>query len=233
MAIPIINRRLSVKEFADYLKAYSFDSIFPQKIVIHHTWRPRAEEWQGKASILGLKRYYDQKGWPAGPHIFIAEDGIWLFSPINQPGIHAASFNLNSIGLEVVGDYDRNLWLGKTKFNALAAIQLLMQRLQLNRSQLHFHREASDVSCPGHAISKEWLFRELDRFQKTYPHLIPPDSLSSAPPSSDPLIPLDAVEAVAFIQKYKLFDIRSPHDIEEAKRFHKFYQLIQSSDDPV
>jgi len=231
MALKIINRRLSVQEFADYLKSYAFPTPTPHKLVLHHTWRPTTETWQGETSILALKRYYEHKGWPAGPHIFVAEDGIWLFSPMNRDGIHAGTLNTQSIGLEVVGNYDHTIWLGQTKFNALAAISLLMKRLNLTSKQLHFHREVSTQSCPGYAISKTWLLRELERFESKY--LKVKSNMKSVEARSEVMVPLDAVEAVAFVRKYELFTIQTQKDVEEATRFYRFYQLIQQKNDTL
>jgi len=105
--------------------------------------------------------------WPA---LFIAEDGIWLFTPMYDVGTHAGDGNATykwgrlkeySIGIEVVGDYDTELWSGKTKSNALAAIRVLMDKLNINTENVNFHRDFSSKSCPGHAITKDWLFKEL------------------------------------------------------------------------
>jgi len=142
----ILNKRLSLHEFRDYLKTYDFGSVFPDKLVLHHTWRPTKASWAGEKTIAALKRHYEGKGWPAGPHLFVAEDGIWLFSPMNKDGIHAGRLNKNSIGIEIVGDYDTEVWSGSIKTNALGVIQMLLDRLGLGMNGLFFHRDASAKS---------------------------------------------------------------------------------------
>ena len=155
----IVNKNLSLSEFEDYVKSFNFSPLNPNKLVIHHTWKPTIDQWQGQRSIYGLKSYYENtKKWPAGPHLFIAEDGIWLFSPMNQVGIHAGDGNHKSIGIEVVGDYDNKVWEGKTKENVLGAIKALQSRVG---DTIMFHRDYSSKSCPGNAITKEWLFEML------------------------------------------------------------------------
>jgi len=158
------------REFADYVKGFDFGKVPPTSLVIHHTWRPNKEQWKGERSIQGLKTYYEGKKWSAGPHLFIAEDGVWTFTNMYDVGIHAGAGNSTykwgrmtgySIGIEVVGDYDLDVWTGKTKKNALTAIKVLMETLGLNNEQVFFHRDFSNKSCPGHAIKKDWLFREL------------------------------------------------------------------------
>ena len=52
--------------------------------MIHHTWKPTKETWAGQRSIDSLKKYYEKKGWPAGPHIFVAEDGINQLEKVRQ-----------------------------------------------------------------------------------------------------------------------------------------------------
>jgi len=159
----IINKCLQLDEFKKYVDTYIFTRPVPNKLVIHHTYIPTKSQWNGQHSIDGLKRYYERKGWRAGPHLFVAEDGIWLFSPMNKMGIHAGSGNWRSIGIEVVGNYDTEKWSGKTKENALGVIKALTNKLKLNKEKIRFHRDYSKYkSCPGHAITKEWLYQELE-----------------------------------------------------------------------
>jgi len=231
----IVNRRLSVHEFKDYVSSYFFGPQLPNKLVVHHTWRPTVEGWAGQRTIDGLKRYYEGKGWTAGPHLFVAEDGIWLFSPMRYNGIHATSLNPQSIGIEVVGDYDQKRWEGNTKYNALAVLKILKDHLHIANEQLFFHRDVSSKSCPGWAITKEWLFNELAGF-RILPR-IPGTSTTiaaieamSAPvpaPTVEVMIPLWAAEAVAFVKQHQLFEIRTDEDVRDAVKFHRFYKLIE------
>ncbi len=246
----IINKRLTLNEFRDYVKGYYFGSLPANKLVIHHTWRPTRESWDGERTILGLKRYYEGKGWKVGPHLFIAEDGIWLFTPMRKDGIHAGSLNPRSIGIEVVGDYNSEKWFGQTKTNTLSAIKVLMEQLNLTENEIFFHRDASPKSCPGWAITKEWLFKELSDFRfsaiggsasgrkpriPTRDHE-PIETISAPapvtpPPDSDEMVfvpvPQWAQEAVDFVATHKLFKITSAEDIRDAIKFYRFYLLIR------
>jgi hypothetical protein len=238
----IINRRLTLREFQEYVETYNFGSAPANKLVIHHTWRPTKETWAGQNSIDGMKGYYEGKGWKVGPHLFIAEDGIWLFTPMRQDGIHTAGLNHCSIGIEVVGDYDKQKWSGQTKINALGAIKILMEYLNLAEKDIFFHRDASTKSCPGWAITKEWLFKELSAFG----HDPDPDTLNSladyirnstAPAPVDyysspemVLIPVPdwAQEAVDFVAEHRLFKICCAEDVRHAVRFYRFYNLLRN-----
>jgi N-acetylmuramoyl-L-alanine amidase CwlA len=219
----ILGRRLSLQEFEAYIREYDFGSLPANRIVLHHTWRPTKAGWQGERTILGLKKYYEQKGWSAGPHLFIAEDGIWLFSPMRSDGIHAGVLNHRSIGIEVVGDYDAEVWSGATKMNTLGAIKALMGQLSIPEKEIYFHRDVSSKSCPGKAITKEWVIGEL-RNIRTRPRIPTGLPLDSAP---SPLVPDWAEEAVQFVLQHKLFAISTEQDVRDAVKFHRFYKLIK------
>jgi len=245
----IINKRLNLHEFKDYVKDFDFGPKLPNKLVIHHTWRPTTETWRGSRSIQGLKNYYERKEWPAGPHLFVADDGIWLFSTMRKDGIHAGNLNSLSIGIEIVGDYDNKTWDGQTKYNALGVIKVLMDKLILQRNQIFFHRDVSAKSCPGNAITKEWLFAELDNFRilpripTRTPAIERIESVSAPIPThhithttsgltsldDDVMIPIWAAEAVAWVHKNHLFEIHNDADVRDAVKFHRLYNLIKNT----
>lgn len=242
----IIQKRLSLAEFRSYVAAYDFGPLPPDKLVVHHTWKPTKEQWQGERSILGLKGYYERKGWTAGPHLFVAEDGIWLFSPMRHNGIHASTLNPRSVGIEVVGNYDNIRWSGETKKNALGVIRVLMQQLSIFENGVFFHRDVSAKTCPGTAITKAWLFHELMRFELPASRPVVPsefrerveDISAPLPAATDPLtssvlmpIPDWAQEAVDFVQEHRLFQIMDMKDVRDAVKFYRFYQLIMDDDE--
>lgn len=179
----IVNKKLSISEFLAYIAKKDFGTIKPSKLVIHHTWKPDVSDWNGQKTIDGLKAYYEGKGWNAAPHIFVAEDGIWLFTDMSEVGIHASegnaawkskktggtwygwgnNFSENnllwySIGIEVVGDYDSKVWTGKTKENAVAVIRALKDLLKIQNTEIHLHNEYDPKTCPGKMITKDWIF---------------------------------------------------------------------------
>ncbi len=180
----IIGKGLTREEFSQYVNNFDFGSIKPSSLVLHHTFIPTKKDWQGYKSVLGLKSYYEGKGWPAGPHCFVGEDKIWLFTPMSEVGIHAGEGNATwknalgklvyqfakpfggnlvsySIGIEVVGDYDFEKWGGETLKNAVFAINKLRGLLGVSTERIFFHRDFSTKSCPGWSITKEWLGQQL------------------------------------------------------------------------
>jgi len=187
----ILNKKFTIQEFVNYLNKKHFGNTPPFSLVIHHTWKPKIKDWKGQSTILGLKKYYENKGWSAGPHIFVADDGIWLFTDMYSVGIHAGTGNATyvhkdgrtykgysvpssirdyfnfklqsySIGIEIVGDYDNKIWSDNIKRNALYCIKSLQLRLDISNENIFFHRDFSQKTCPGKAISKSWLFSELN-----------------------------------------------------------------------
>lgn len=183
----IIGKKLTIDEFKKYVKDKDFGSIPPSKIVLHHTWKPTKDSWDGEKTIRELKSYYEGKGWSAAPHLFVAEDGIWLFTDMYDVGIHAGEGNAEwqkkstgytyrgwgdnfedydllwySIGIEVVGNYDNKVWSGKTYENAVAVIKILIDELDIKEKDLKFHRDYSNKTCPGKAITKKWVKEQLE-----------------------------------------------------------------------
>ena len=170
----IINKKLSLKEFGKYVNDKDFGSLPPTFIVLHHTFVPTKKDWQGERTIGGIKSYYEGKGWTAGPHLFIAEDGIWLFTDMYDVGIHAGAGNGTlksgySIGIEVVGNYDNKVWEGKTYDNTVGAIKILQEKLRIPDKEIAFHRDYSSKSCPGWAITKDWVLDQLNENEMSNP----------------------------------------------------------------
>ncbi len=86
-------------------------------------------------------------------------------TPLHVPGIHAVSFNRNSIGIEILGEYDtedpcsgRGLECMKI---AAATAKVLFEWLDIpvNADTLKFHRDDPKTSktCPGKKVKKDWF----------------------------------------------------------------------------
>lgn len=131
-------------------------------LTIHHTIIPTAAQWRGHATMEGLKTFYSDKGWDAGPHLFIAPDGIWQLTPLNEPGIHAGRCNADHWGIEVCGNYDAAPWppaLAELVYGTLAA---LFRWRGLSADALNGHRDCnSPKTCPGRAIQLPAVRAEL------------------------------------------------------------------------
>lgn len=196
---PFINRMLSVADWLNYVANYDFGPIAPTRVVLHHTWSPTVEQWAGLRSLQGIQRYYAGLGWTAGPHLFVGPDGIWLATPMSQIGIHAGVGNSGtvngrlwySIGLEMVGDYDRARPSGALWENVKAVLGGLSRRLNIAPQQLiSFHRDyTNQKSCPGWAVTKEWVFGEVAAWLagQQPPPAPPPGPIGQPPPDVEHL----------------------------------------------
>jgi len=186
--LPIDGRCMTVAEFDKYISELAFPSK-RTSIFLHHTWRPTPETWAGKSTIEAMKRTYETYqwtdssgrlhiGWTKGPHLFIAEDGIWLFYDITKDGWHAGGENnVGSIGVEMVGNYDSALPSGKILSTTLGALAVLHRHLGLDPDKLRFHRDVSQKTCPGTKVTKSWIIPQLKdeiaRQNPQQPSLIP------------------------------------------------------------
>lgn len=154
---------MSPEYFVDYMQ--NLEIPFWRKIkklVFHHTSSP-VDTWRGSASMLHYYNIYQSRGWKSGPHIFIAPDGIWVFSPISKEGTHAGEEGRkNSIGIEVVGRYHDGPPTEDTMCKYIALVtKILMDRFGIGWEQVFNHKYFEPFSfCTSH-ITAGWLQANL------------------------------------------------------------------------
>lgn len=139
-------------------------------ITLHHTASPcLADRPKGLTvqHIANIRHgYIHSLGWTAGPHLFVDDSDtrcILGMTPFHERGIHAKSFNKDSIGIEVLGDYDtedprtgRGLRAWQNTANCVNA---LLDWLSLTENDIRFHRDdtKTNKSCPGKLVTLEWV----------------------------------------------------------------------------
>lgn len=168
MGYELVGQVWTPESFGEYVK--SLNLSWAQGVTIHHTaypdlsMRPRGFTAQ---HLRNLESYYRGKGWSAGPHLFIDEDQIWGMSSLERRGVHARSFNATHIGIEVLGNYDReNPFEGRGadcwEVTRLAVMALL-ERMGRGPSAVNFHRDDPRTSknCPGSLVNKERFLAKL------------------------------------------------------------------------
>jgi N-acetylmuramoyl-L-alanine amidase CwlA len=169
----IIGRSFSVSEFQTYCSSLSWNTWRPSFIVLHNTANPTlAERPNGITTrhIQSLVTYYrDEMNWSAGPHLFIDDLQIWVFTPLTTSGIHSPSWNAVSLGIEMLGEYNTEVFNSgrglQVKNNTIKAISILNQTLGLNPSSLKFHKEDSGTNhkgCPGKNVNRNDFIRTLN-----------------------------------------------------------------------
>lgn len=167
MSYANVGKVWSLESFDEYLNGVE-KPAWCKAVCLHHTAAPSlSQRPQGLLSqhIRNMESFYKSKGWSAGPHFFIDENEIFGMTPPNLKGVHAVSFNSNSIGIEVLGDYDtefhdrgRGLECWKTAAATTAKL-LSWLNLEPTRSTVLFHRDdpSTKKSCPGTRVEKAWL----------------------------------------------------------------------------
>jgi hypothetical protein len=161
----IVGKSFNPQQFAEYVGTLSWDEWIPEFIVLHNTGEPCLSNRPNGLEpehIRGLRSYYrDDMGWSAGPHLFIDDLQIWVFTPLTTSGVHAPSWNSKSIGVEMLGDYDSeefNSGRGElVKQNSAAAIAILSLALGIDPATMRLHREDPKTThhCPGDNVDKD------------------------------------------------------------------------------
>jgi len=141
---------------------------------VHNTWFPSLKDRpQGftKQHIINLEHFYKNVNkWSAGPHLFIDDKQIHVFTPLTVSGVHSPSFNKLSIGIELLGDYEKLDDFNKgrglaVQKNAIAAIATLSAVLGLNPDTIKFHKEdpatQNRKTCPGKTVVKAKLIASV------------------------------------------------------------------------
>ena len=156
----IIGKGFSPADFNDYVTSITFPAWRPQFVVLHNTAVPKLADWHsspGNVRMKNLENFYKNvQGWSAGPHLFVADDLIWVFTPLNVSGVHSPSWNSIAWGVEMVGDYASEPFSPAVRDNALSALATLHAALGLNPDTLRLHKEDPKTThvCPGKNVVK-------------------------------------------------------------------------------
>lgn len=157
----ILNRKFSANHFINYIEDLDVKRKI-DKLVFHHTSSPE-DTWHGSASMLHYYNLYKSRGWKTGPHIFIAPDGIWLFSSIKKQGTHAGrQGNKNSIGIEIVGRYfEKEPTNKQIKYYTSVVTVLLMGKFGLTWEQVYTHKDFEQDNFCAESINRQWLYNNV------------------------------------------------------------------------
>jgi N-acetylmuramoyl-L-alanine amidase len=148
----------------------------PAFITLHNTSVPDIAEWMSwspqtrQQYMFNTQAYYEDMGWRGGPHFFVPPQQnicAFGFNDLMAAGTHASCFNNTSIGIEMVGEFDREKFDSgpgaQVADNAIYLLALLHNKIGLtpapyvyNRQGLHFHVECADDDhhCPGSYVQK-------------------------------------------------------------------------------
>jgi hypothetical protein len=168
----IIGRSFTPDAFIQYCKTIHWTAWRPSFIVLHNTAIPcLADRPNGLTHehILGLENFYKKvQKWSAGPHLFIDDKQIWVFTPLNVSGVHSPSWNQVSLGIEMLGDYEKEAFNSgrglAVRKNAVSAITTLSGILGLDINSMKIHREDPKTThiCPGKNVVKSEVINEVN-----------------------------------------------------------------------
>jgi len=160
----IVGSSFSADGFDSYCHALHWTQWRPSFIVLHNTASPSlAQRPNGltQQHIKNLEGFYrDTQKWSAGPHLFVDDRQIWVFTPLTLSGTHSPSFNKVALGIEMLGDFATEAFLtdrgDKVRNNAIAAVATLSAVLGLDPETLKLHKEDPKTThdCPGRNVDK-------------------------------------------------------------------------------
>jgi len=169
--IKIDGRQMKQAEFTAHINSLDLKGKY-DKVFIHHTASPDETTWdahngwvywkQALIDFYGTKIWFDAQGvkhvgWEAGPHLFVDQVGIGLFTPVTQDGVGVVGNNTRTRHIEIVGNFTTRLPDGDRLQNAIHAAALLLKAGGLNTDALRYHREfQKDTSCPGDKLVANW-----------------------------------------------------------------------------
>lgn len=161
----IVGASFSAADFDKYCHTLHWTQWRPVFITLHNTAIPSlAQRPDGftRKHIENLEVYYrDNQGWSAGPHLFVDDKQIWVFTPLTVSGVHSPCFNKTALGVEMLGDYEKEAFVSgrgaAVRDNAVAAIASLSAVLGIDPDTMKLHKEdkcSTHQGCPGQNVVK-------------------------------------------------------------------------------
>jgi len=191
----IVGESFSPEGFDAYCHSLKWEAWRPSFVVLHNTGSPSlAQRPAGltRQHLAKLEAYYrDKQRWKAGPHLFIDDKQIWVFTPLTISGTHSPSWNKLALGVEMLGDFasepfsdGRGLAVRK---NTVAALATLHAVLGIDAQTMRLHKEdpLTTHKCPGSNVLKNEVVQEtagLIVSRHAGEHIVP-----VAPPASGTL----------------------------------------------
>ncbi len=167
---PAVKKAFNQEGFRQYVQGLPVSKWRPSMIVWHNTAAPSLAQWivsadrdrvagltPGITRIGNLEAFFrDNNGWSGCPHLFIANDAIWVMNPLTAAGVHSPSWNSISFGIEMIGDFDKeddDLGQGlSVKNNGIFATAVLCEVFGIDpatRIMLHKQDPKTTHDCPG------------------------------------------------------------------------------------
>lgn len=160
----IVGKSFSAEEFDGYCHTLQWLAWRPSFFVLHNTGSPSLAQRPKGLTLQHIRNlevfYRDTQKWKAGPHLFVDDRQIWAFTPLTVSGTHSPSWNKVALGVEMLGDYDKEAFDSgrgeKVRTLTVAALTTLSAILGLDPQTLRLHREdpLTTHACPGKNVRK-------------------------------------------------------------------------------
>lgn len=137
----------------------------PKRIVIHHSYSPTAEEYNGVNTIKGILDYHESLEWAdIGYHYIISPDGmdVYVGRPDNVRGAHCGNRpgegvrrnfgNADSIGICLIGNYDTEEPRAEALATIIELLRMLSDKYKIDLKNVYGHCECltkAPKTCPG------------------------------------------------------------------------------------
>ncbi len=167
----IVGKSFSTESFDDYCHKLQWSAWRPSFVVLHNTGAPSLAQRPNGLALQHIKNleafYRDTNKWSAGPHLFIDDLQIWVFTPLTMSGVHSPSWNKFSLGVEMLGDFeseDFNNGRGlQVRTNTVAALATICGVLGIDPQTMRLHREDPNTThaCPGKNVRKLEMIQEV------------------------------------------------------------------------
>lgn len=183
---PAVKQPFTQEQFRVYVNSMVWNRWRPSRVVWHNTGAPSLAQWiksarddaakgltPGMSRIRSLENFFkSNQGWSGCPHLFIANDFIWVMNRLDSAGVHSPSFNSTAIGIEMIGDFsteDDDAGVGlAVKNNTIFATAMLCEALGLEPTDgqrvggaftgtifLHKQDPRTTHDCPGKDIAQD------------------------------------------------------------------------------
>lgn len=177
-------------------------------IIVHHSLVSRDKNPNQFDAIDG---FHKRKGWGSiGYHYLIEPDGVVKKGrELSEIGAHTSQKEMNykSVGICLTGNFDDEDPTEEQKKSLRILIKDLQKKFGIPDEKVKLHRDyAPYKSCPGKRIPDN-IIKYLEEALQ---------------------VPDWATEAVQFVLKNNLFQVKTEEDIRDAVKFHRFYNLLNN-----
>jgi len=148
-------------------------------VCLHHSASPMAAQYNGAATIDGIRRYHMQtNGWrDIGYHLLLGPDlRLWAGRPLAWTGAHALVSNAamlkkvgninwanqRLIGFCVIGNYDSEPVPNPLRLKVIDVLAEVLAFYGRTADDLWFHRDLYSTACPGKNWDRADLRAALD-----------------------------------------------------------------------